>query len=308
MRKILGIGGTAYDMLSMIDRIPTWEEIEYIDSYDVQQGGMVATALVAASRLGAEAEFIGGLGDDPQGDFMVKNFKKNGVSCDRVKIFPGKSSAFTIVLIQKNTGKRTFIHNKGIQLQPNLTEASIDLSETSHIIFDGFFFDTAMRIAAEARKLGIESATDISPRNRNPLLLDFLALIDYPILAELLVKPYTGLADPLEAGKKVFSKTNKALIITCSERGVYIITKDGTDHIPAFPVEAVDTTGAGDVFHGAFAFARYSGYDLKQSVLLSSAVSAVKCTKIGGQSGIPTYDEVKKFLIHRLPASAGWLK
>ena len=73
-------------------------------------------------------------------------------------------------------------------------------------------------------------------------------------------------------------------------------------------MEAVDTTGAGDVFHGAFAFARWSGYDLKESVVLASAVAAVKCTKIGGQSGIPTFEEVKKFLALRLPGGAGWLK
>jgi len=308
MRKILGVGGSAYDMLSLVDRVPSFEEIEYVQSYEVQQGGMVATALVTASRLGARTEYIGAVGVDPQGEFMLRNFKANGVVCDRVQTLPGESSAFTIVLIQKATGKRSFIHNKGVNKRTKLTDEKISLDGVSHVIFDAFYFDTAMRLAGEARRLGIESATDVSPKNRNPKLRDFLALIDYPILSELLVKPLTGLSDPLEAGKKLFSNTNKALLVTCSEQGVYIITREGTKHIPAFTVEAVDTTGAGDVFHGAFAFARFEGYDLEKSTLLASATSALKCTRIGGQSGIPTYAELKSFLDQRLPGGAVWLK
>ncbi len=307
MRKILGVGGAAYDMLSLVDRIPSWEEIEYVQSYDVQQGGMVATALVAASRLGANTEYIGVIGDDPQGDYMMKNFRKNGVTCDRVKVLPDESSAFTVVLIQKSTGKRAFLHNKGVNKRPDLGEGELDLRDVSHIIFDGFYFDTALRLAARARKLGIESATDISPMNRHPQLREFLSLIDYPILSELLVKPYTGISNPLAAGKSLLSGTNKALLVTCSESGVYIITNDGTKHIPAFSVEAVDTTGAGDVFHGAFAFARFEGYDLEQSVILASATSALKCTKIGGQSGIPTWIELKNFLEKKQPDAVSWL-
>ena len=95
--------------------------------------------------------------------------------------------------------------------------------------------------------------------------------------------------------------------MTCGERGVYIITDQGTDFIPAFEVAVVDTTGAGDVFHGAFLFSLWKGYGLREAVVFSSAVAALKCTKIGGQAGIPDFPQTREFLMQRLPNEVAWI-
>jgi sugar/nucleoside kinase (ribokinase family) len=113
--------------------------------------------------------------------------------------------------------------------------------------------------------------------------------------------------DPLEAGKKFYNKRNKAVLVTCGAHGVYIITNEGSEHIPAFRIKPVDTTGAGDVFHGAFLFSLWKGYGLREATIFSSAVSALKCMKIGGQNGIPDFNETKKFIVERLPDAAAWL-
>jgi sugar/nucleoside kinase (ribokinase family) len=308
MCELLGLGGLTCDMLSVIPEMPPWEGTTYIEEYQMQQGGMAATAIVAASKLGAGTEYIGGISNDLQGEFLKHNFQKYQVKSDRIRVFENELSPFTIVLIDKGTGKRTFLHKKGVQERAELCKADLDLTGVRLILFDGFYFDTALRTAEQARKRGIVSVTDLSPRNRNPKLLQYLGLIDYPILSELFVKSYLQTEDVLEAGKKLYTKNNQALLVTCGDRGVYVITAEGSEHIPAFKVKPLDTTGAGDVFHGAFLFSLWKGYPLHEAVLFSSAVSALKCTKIGGQSGIPDFNETKRFLIRHLPSCAAWLK
>jgi sulfofructose kinase len=307
MGKILGFGCVSYDMLAVIPEMPAWEAVEYIAEYQVQQGGIAATATVAASKLGAPTEFIGAIGEDFQGKFLKDNFRKYGVECGRIRVFTEGTSPFTMAFIHKKTGRRALIHNKGVQNRAELFTEDLDLKGIGHIIFDGFYFDTAFRTAGQAREKGIVSVTDLSQRNFHPRIREYLNLIDYPILPEHYVKAYLQLSDPFEAGKQLYHQDNKALIVTCGDRGAHIITAEGCDYVPAFQVTPVDTTGAGDVFHGAFAFALWKGYGLREAVIFSSAVSALKCTKMGGQSGIPDFNETVKFITERQPECAAWL-
>jgi sulfofructose kinase len=307
MAEILGLGCVSYDMLSVIPEMPAWEAVEYIENYQVQQGGIAATATVAASRLGAPVEFIGGIAPGFQGEFLKNNFRKYGVNCDRIRVLEDGTSQFTVVLIHKATGRRTFVINKGVQDRTELFSEDLDLSGVRFMLLDGYYFDTTLRTAGQARKAGIASVTDLSQRNFHPRMREYLSLIDYPILPEIYVKAYCHMEDPLEAGKRMYHRDNKALIVTCGARGAYLITGEGTDFVSAFPITPVDTTGAGDVFHGAFAFALWKGYGLREAVIFSSAVSALKCTKMGGQSGIPDFDETKEFMIARRPECAAWL-
>jgi sulfofructose kinase len=307
MCEILGLGGVCYDMLTVISEMPLWEECQYIEKHQAQQGGMVATALVAASKLGAKTEYIGGISSDLPGEFLKNKFNQHHVKIDRIRVFENESSPFSTVLIHKGTGRRSFIHYKGVQAREELFSDDIDLSGIRFILFDGFYFNTATRVARQARDEGIISVTDISASNRNPKIMEYFSLIDYPVLSELFVKSYYKTEDPLEAGKKFYNKKNKAVLVTCGDRGVYIITNEGSEHIPAFKVKPVDTTGAGDVFHGAFLFSLWKGYGIRQATIFSSAVSALKCMRIGGQNGIPDFNETKAFITGRLPDAATWL-
>jgi sulfofructose kinase len=307
MCEILGLGCVSYDMLSVIPEMPAWEAVEYIADYQVQQGGIAATATVAASKLGAPVEFIGGIAPGFQGEFLKDNFHKYGVNCERIRVLEDGTSQFTVVLIHQTTGRRTFVINKGVQDRTELFTDDLDLSGVRFMLFDGYYFDTTLRTARQARKAGIASITDLSQRNFHPRMREYLSLIDYPILPEIYVKAFCHLEDPLEAGKRIYHQDNKALIVTCGAQGAQIITGEGTAFVPAFKITPVDTTGAGDVFHGAFAFALWKGYGLREAVTFAGAVSALKCTKIGGQSGIPDFNETVKFITERRPECAAWL-
>jgi sulfofructose kinase len=301
MNKILGLGCVCYDMLAVIPELPAWEAVEYITEYQVQQGGIAATATVAASKLGAPAEFIGAIAPGFQGEFLKENFRKYGVACDRIRVFEDGISQFAVVLIHKTTGRRTFINNRGVQDRTELFTGDLDLAGVGIMLLDGYYFDTTLRIAGQARKQGVVTITDLAQRNFHPKMGEYLSLIDYPILPEMYVKAYCQLEDPLEAGKRMYRPNNKAFIVTCGDQGAHIITAEGTDFVPAFKITPVDTTGAGDVFHGAFAFALWKGYGLREAVIFASAVSALKCTKMGGQSGIPDFNETVQFIDERMP-------
>jgi sulfofructose kinase len=307
MRQLLGLGQVVYDILISIPDLPAWEHTSYVEEYQVQQGGMAATALVTAGRLGAKAEFIGGIGNDLQGEFAKDSFLKDDIIFDRMRVFNGEPSSVSIVFVQKATGKRSFAHIKGVQSKSELFGEDINLSGVRFILFDGFYPDTAMRTVRQARARGIVSVADLSPGTRMTNALEYLSLVDYPIVSDLFITSYLKADDILAAAKSLYSKSNKALLVTCGEKGVHVITDQGVDFVPAFEVPVVDTTGAGDVFHGAFLFSLWKGYGLREAVVFSSAVAALKCTKIGGQLGIPDFSRTREFLAQRLPDGAAWV-
>ena len=112
--------------------------------------------------------------------------------------------------------------------------------------------------------------------------------------SRLLLHSYYG--NKFSKHRKIRSFGSKAAVITCGKDGAYYADDSEQGYVPVFKVDAVDTTGAGDVFHGAFATGLTKGWNLREIVTFSSAVSAIKCTKIGGRVGIPTFDEVMEFM------------
>jgi sugar/nucleoside kinase (ribokinase family) len=131
MKKILGLGGVTTDQIGVVDHIPSSDEVIRLQEYRLQQGGMVATALVAAARLGAETEFLGAVGDDQNGRFAVERFAAEGVGTAGVRVVPGSISAFSFILVEKVSGKRTIIHEPGVQRNRRLNDLPGDPSRFS---------------------------------------------------------------------------------------------------------------------------------------------------------------------------------
>ena len=298
MGKVLGIGGVSIDLLGIVEKLPNWNEIEYISEHQRQQGGMVATAMAAVSKLGGDAEFIGGVGDDEFGSYALQTFRENGIHTERVKVFSGQATSFTFIAIDVLSGEKAFFHHKGIQAQFDLQLGPIDLNGIDYLHLDGFWMDTALTVAREAKERGIIITTDISPNNRDPRTCDLFELVDYVIPSYAFAQRFTGERDPLKAANIIYDLGPKGVVVTDGEHGAYLKSADYCEHIPAFQVPVVDTTGAGDTFHGAFIRGLQQGYDLKRTTIFASAVSALKCGKIGGQAGIPTLHATQNFLKH----------
>ena len=304
MRKILGLGGVTTDQIGLVDHIPGTDEVIRLQGYRVEQGGMAATALVAAARLGAQAEFLGAVGDDANGSRALERFAAQGVAAPRVQVLAGELSAFSFILVDSRSGKRTIIHEPGVQRNRRLELSKRDyvelLGEAAYLHLDGFWMDTAVELAEAAGQIGIPVTLDVGQNQRDPQIEALLGLADYVIPSLPFARRFTKQERAEKAAEVLLGYGAKAVIQTLGERGVFVLGSDGRSFdVPAFAVQVVDTTGAGDSFHGGLLFALSRDYPLKEAVIFASAVAAIKCTKLGGQSGLPTLPQVRAFLAER---------
>jgi sulfofructose kinase len=309
MKRILGLGGVTTDQIGVVDHIPVGDEVIRLQKYRVEQGGMVATALVAAARLGAEAEFLGGVGDDANGRLALERFAAEGIATTSVQVLAGGISAFSFILVERDSGKRTIIHEPGVQRSRALEiprgDAEALLSGVGYLHLDGFWMDTAVRLASMAKGMGIPITLDIGQNQRDPKIEILLGLADYVIPSLPFARRFTKSERVEQAAATLLGYGAKAVIQTLGEQGAFVMMKEGQSFtVPAFPVRVVDTTGAGDSFHGGFVFALGRDYALKEAVVFASAVAALKCTRLGGQSGLPSLHQVQALLCEqgiRLP-------
>lgn len=304
MSKILGLGGVTTDQIGLVDHIPGADEVIRLQGYRVEQGGMAATALVAAARLGAQAEFLGAVGDDANGNHALERFAAQGVATPRVRVLAGAISAFSFILVDSRSGKRTIIHEPGVQRNRALELSKPDykalLEAAGYLHLDGFWMDTAIELAETARQTGIPVTLDIGQNQRDPKIEALLGLADYVIPSLPFALRFTKQDRAERAAEALLGYGAKGVIQTLGERGAFVMLEDGERFtVPAFAVDVVDTTGAGDSFHGGLLFALSRDYALKEAVVFASAVAALKCTKLGGQSGLPTLPQVRAFLTDR---------
>ena len=296
-KTILGIGGVCIDHLAVVPRMPDWDEIEHISRHMMQQGGMVATAMVAAARLGEKIEYLGGVGNDAAGHYALETFKKGHVGTARVKVFDNEDTAFSLVLVHEKSGKRTILHSRGVQKKLSLEVPVFDLSDVAFLHLDGYWFETALNFAKAARLQGIPVSLDPSSKLLHRVEAEsLLPYVDYMIPSAAFARQFSGKENLFEAAQHFLTYGARTVIITNGKDGCFISTPAEHFHLPAFNVPVVDTTGAGDTFHGAFLAGLNKGYALRQVLRFASAAAALKCTKLGGQSGIPTLMEIRDFL------------
>lgn len=259
-------------------------------------GGPVATGLVAASKLGASASFIGVLSDDNGGKFLKADFEKYNVDTENVVIKSGYRSFTSVIWLSEKSASRTCVFDRGdlpkLILDDNQKEA---IKNAEILMIDGNEMDGAEEAAKIARQSGTKVLYDCGGLYEGVERL--LKLTDIMIPSEEFALKHTKCNSVEEAAKKLMELYGpEIIVITCGkEGGTYY---DGTElfHYPAFKIEAVDTNGSGDVFHGAFAAGIIRGYNYKQCCYFSSATSAIKCMGIGARESVPTPQRVIEFL------------
>ena len=258
---------------------------------------MTGTALVAASRLGAKTRILGRIGDDDVGDQIVEGLEAEKVDTSGLIRVPGGKSYFSIIHVDADTAERTIYGraDKDIECSTDLIPLGA-LEGADVLLLDTHWPEGARVVAGRAKELGIPIVLDTFIQ---PWVLDILAMCDYPVIPRKSALKFAGTQDESEAVQKIRSLGPKAAVITCGSEGAYYADGNEEGFVGAFRVEPVDTTGAGDVFHGAFAFGLTQGWDLLDVVTFASAVSAIKCTKVGGRAGIPTFEQTMGFLEER---------
>lgn len=295
---VICLGYSATDYLGIVPHYPEEDTKIELLQFSKQGGGPAATASVALARLGARVAFVGKVGDDDFGKFMLAELAKEGVCTEHVIIQKGASSQFAFIVINRHTGKRTiFWTRSGVTpLQPEELNSNV-LTSCRVLLTDGHDTWAAVKAAKLANEAGIPVVYDAgSVREASVELAEHT---DALIASERFAREYTGKKDPQEAAQVMLSGRRRYSVVTLGERGCVYATNEGTFHQPAFKVNVIDTTGAGDVFHGTFAFGILNDWPYREIVEFSSAVAAMKCTKLGGRPGIPTLMEALSFLRKR---------
>jgi sugar/nucleoside kinase (ribokinase family) len=294
---IVGLGCAAVDDLLYVPTYPPADAKVQIRRRERQGGGLTATALVAAARLGSRCAYAGVLGDDDLSLFVRRNFEQEGVDVTWVRQQPDARPIHSIIIVDEGKQTRTIFYDleNVFGAQPDWPDA--DVIRSAGALFVDHFGTEGMSWAARiARAAGVPVVADFE-RGEMPGFAELLALVDHVIVSREFAAKLTGETEPAPAARKLWSEDRKAVVVTTGEAGCwYFWNCDPPRHQPAFPVQTVDTTGCGDVFHGAYASALVRGLEVPEVIRFASAAAALKAMRRGGQAGAPTRAAVEAFL------------
>lgn len=296
--EIVGVGHCCYDYLCTVENYPPEDGSTHILKIENQGGGAVGTAMTAAKRLGASCGVIANWGDDETGRMIRNDFLAEGIDISTAETVPGVRSPVSYVMVNPAGGTRTKFPAVDVLPPVRWTEQQKKmLREASVLHLDGTNYANAVRAAELAHEYGVPVSLDgcrIQPENEKNRALASMA----DILIMNARYPYrVAETDSLEEALRYFTSLGPGTVISTSGANGCAALIDGQfRRFSSFQVNTVDSTGAGDVFHGAFLTAWLTGMDTADCIRFASAASALKCEHMGGRAGIPNRETVLAFL------------
>lgn len=295
-KHIIVVGHAALDYVYRIEAFPSSAtKLRAID-HVTSGGGMGANAAAAAARLGGDVSLWARIGDDAAGGIIRHQLRAAGVGISHVRAFEGVSSATAAVIVDKR-GERLVISEDDHEFPLAADWLPISNIDTAHVVLsDLTWLEGTVAAFQAARDRGLPTVLDID-LNSGMLLDKVIGLADYAIFSAPAFRKFLhGRSDGERLARLVQSGIRHAGV-TLGAKGYLWAARGGEQgRQPAFPVEVVDTTGAGDAFHGAFAWSVAEGFDDRKCARIASAVAALSCTGLGARAKLPTRDEVDSFL------------
>lgn len=298
--QIVGLGLATLDVLLRCEHSERASRGLGLRDFLLEGGGPVATALAAASKLGARTGLVGVAGSDLAGECKLDSLRRYGVDLSRVVRRPGPERQVILVWVDVATGERTFTGLPGVMddaVRPEeLDKDYIIGADILHL--DGCHGEAALVAARWMRESGRKVVFDgaqtrgtVGERTRR-----LVGCVDVLICGSGFAQALTGEAETAAACRAVRALGPEIVVQTEGARGSFTASPSGEFHTPAFEVDVVDTTGAGDVFHGAYLVGLLRGWDPERIAVFASAVAAMKCTKVGGRAGVGSFGETVEFL------------
>lgn len=298
---IIGLGEVVVDWVAEIPHFPKPDEKIDAITEDYFSGGVTANFLVAVARLGISCGFIGAVGDDSYGDFLIKEFKKERVDTKFTVIKKGKQTPVNFIFVVK--GEKTIIQS------PHMLTTKLELIDLEEdYISEANVLHTTLihpgiseKMINLAKKFDVKISVDLESqiaqrgwKNLEKMLLKADILIPNKEGAKMITK----CKKPEDAAKNLNEKGIPIVIITLGNRGALVSTKEFQHEIPAYNIKnIVDTTGAGDAFNGAFTVAYWiKGWSLEKSIKYANAAASLKIQKLGARTGMPSDLELRQFL------------
>lgn len=293
---VVGVGLNATDTLLLVSRFPAYAGKEPFEEEMLSPGGQVASAMVACATLGLRTKYIGTVGDDERGRIQMESLLTSGINLDHVQVRTNTPNQTAYIVIDRSTGERTVFWRRPeeLRLEPEeITDEMITCSSLLHI--DGHDTPAVARAARIARANGIPVTVDVDTIYHG--FDKVLPYVDYLITSSEFPSRYTGENDPFKALAMIQKEYGMQLAgMTLGAQGCLALVDGKFHYSPAYVVNCVDTTGAGDVFHGAFCYAVVKGLPLMEALDFSNAMAALNCTAIGARGGIATLDTVRALM------------
>ena len=291
-----GFGVTTLDYICTTDRLANYQRNSVIKDVKFLGGGVVSTALAALNRLGGNSSLITLLGDDWIAKEVLKGLEEEKIDCSGVGFEKGQLSTFSFIQVSDKYGKRAISYFPGSGGMLKFDEKAKEIIKKSKILLlDGLSIDENVEAAKFAHKNSAKVMLDCSVLKNGTSQL--LSHIDYLITSESFLYDYSKTRDIKNAIKKLKNDYNpEVLVTTLGRKGSVTLIKDDIRQIKVFNVKVKDTTGCGDVYHGAFLFGLLRKWKIEDIMTFATAVSSIKCMHYGGRPGIPNFEKTIEFL------------
>jgi sulfofructose kinase len=293
-----GFGVNAVDHLLLVPGFPSHATKTRLNEYKQAAGGQTASAIVALQRLGMRTAYAGRFGDDPEGRFGLQSMRDEGVDLAFAEVVNDAPTQVGYIIIEAERGERTVIWDRDQRLAYTPAEAPVEFAGKARVLhLDSHDPRACARMARAARDAGTIVSADID--NVYDGLPELLPLIDVLISSKEFPRLLTGISDSRTALSEIKARYGCALVgLTKGGRGATVLCSGEFLETPAFQVPGgcVDTTGAGDAFHGGFLYGLLQGENAETSLRLGCAVAALGCRALGARTGLPTREELDAFL------------
>jgi sulfofructose kinase len=293
---VVGVGLNATDTLLLLPKFPAYAGKVPFTEEILSPGGQVASAMVACAKLGLRVKYIGTVGDDERGKVQMDSLLGQGINLDHVQLRKNCPNQSAYILIDHTTGERTVLWRRldCLRIDPHeITPEQITCARILHI--DGHDTAVVARAAEIARANQIPVTVDVD--TIYPGFDKVLPNVDYLISSSEFPAGWTGEQDHFKALELIQKQYGmRVAAMTLGADGALALVDGKFVYSPAFVVNCVDTTGAGDVFHGAFCYAALQGLPIREALDLSNAMAALNCTAIGARGGIATLEQARSLL------------
>lgn len=294
---VIAVGRSALDYVYRIERFPERPQKVMALEHRTSPGGMAANAATAIARLGGDVELWSRLGDDKAGQQILNGLADEGINTSYVRIFPNAPTATAVIIVDQR-GERLIVGEPGLKLPMQAGWLPLSRIRSGDVVFSDLNWREATRAAfQEARLKGATTVLDMDI-GVGSLMEDIMRLTDYAILSESALDTFLEGLSTDERLEGVLKFGVRHAGVTLGKNGYRWKTKQGECRTqPALPVDVVDTTGAGDAFHGAFAWSLAARLDDGEAARIATGVAALSCRRLGARDGLPSLPELNAFLV-----------
>ncbi|MFC1813793.1 carbohydrate kinase family protein [Thermodesulfobacteriota bacterium] len=287
---VYGLGQCCLDYIGKVDAYPSPDTKCEFSGMVVQGGGPVATALVALARWGVSCAFAGILGDDLFGPTIRASLDDEGIDTKGILVRKGFDSQFAFVVAEPGSGMRTIFWKRPSGLPPDPEELDFRIIRNARVFHtDGIFTEASLAGCRAARKAGVRVVVDAGSLREG--MLDIARVSDYFLASETFARNLVGGDNPLAACFKLAELGPRVVVVTLGSKGYIALDMGRIIERPAYPVEAVDTTGCGDVFHAGFIYGLLEDWSIDKCLDFAAWAAARVSLKLGGRAGIPLFSE-----------------